>query len=372
MRRRRTRRPDSASASLSGTCRRPRRKRERRGELRLQVRLHAAGFVSHAVAAAERERLVPDSARRQLRRDGRPVRAADLRRSQELRRAGQRGGSRQRRLHGQGGKQPDAASLHAQVRRHGSGRDRNGVAAAERERLVPGSPRRQLRRDGRPVGAADLRSSQELRRAGQRGGSRQRQPARTRRETAARRSLTLKYDATAPVATATASRQPNANGWYRAPLDVSFAATDALSGPPTCDAAKSYGGPDSGGGSRQRRLRGQGGKQRRGIARAQVRRHGSGRDRNSVAAAERERLVPDSPRRQLRRDGRACRGRRPATQPRTTAGRTAGRRSSAAPARTRRETAARHPSRSSTTRPAPRQRSRPRASRTPTGGSTPR
>ena len=59
-------------------------------------------------------------------------------------------------------------------------------------------------------------------------------------------SLTLKYDATAPVATATASRQPNANGWYRAPLDVSFAATDALSGPPTCEAAKNYGGPDSG------------------------------------------------------------------------------------------------------------------------------
>ena len=59
-------------------------------------------------------------------------------------------------------------------------------------------------------------------------------------------SLTLKYDATAPVATATASRQPNANGWYRAPLDVSFAATDALSGPPTCEAAKNYGGPDNG------------------------------------------------------------------------------------------------------------------------------
>jgi large repetitive protein len=59
------------------------------------------------------------------------------------------------------------------------------------------------------------------------------------------RAYTMKYDATAPQATATPSRQPNANGWYRAPLTVSFAATDAVSGTASCVAAKSYGGPDA-------------------------------------------------------------------------------------------------------------------------------
>jgi hypothetical protein len=58
-------------------------------------------------------------------------------------------------------------------------------------------------------------------------------------------SLALKYDATAPQASATPSRQPNANGWYNAPLTVSFAATDAVSGLDTCPAARSYAGPDS-------------------------------------------------------------------------------------------------------------------------------
>ena len=56
----------------------------------------------------------------------------------------------------------------------------------------------------------------------------------------------LKYDATAPVASATPSRQPNAAGWYRAPLTVSFAATDATSGLASCPAPKDYAGPDNG------------------------------------------------------------------------------------------------------------------------------
>jgi large repetitive protein len=58
-------------------------------------------------------------------------------------------------------------------------------------------------------------------------------------------SRTLKYDATAPQSTATPSRQPNANGWYRAPLSVTFGATDAMSGFDACDPAESYSGPDS-------------------------------------------------------------------------------------------------------------------------------
>jgi hypothetical protein len=57
-------------------------------------------------------------------------------------------------------------------------------------------------------------------------------------------SLPLKYDGTAPLATATPGRQPNASGWYRAPIAVTFAATDGLSGLESCDAAKTYSGPD--------------------------------------------------------------------------------------------------------------------------------
>ena len=204
---------------------RHRRERERRGELRLQVRRHGAGRDRDGLATTERESLVPRPARCQLRRHRRPVGVADLRSSRELRRTRQRGGSRQRHLHRQGGKQRRGIA-HAQIRRHGSGRDRDGVATTERESLVPGPSRCQLRRHGRPVGAPDLRSNQELRRTRQRGRS------------------------------------------------------------------------------RQRHLHRQGGKQRRGIAHAQIRRHRSGRDRDGVATTERERLVQRPARRQLRRDGR--------------------------------------------------------------------
>jgi hypothetical protein len=58
-------------------------------------------------------------------------------------------------------------------------------------------------------------------------------------------AVTVKYDATAPVASATPSRQPNANGWFNASLSVSYSATDALSGFASCDAAETYGGPDT-------------------------------------------------------------------------------------------------------------------------------
>jgi hypothetical protein len=58
-------------------------------------------------------------------------------------------------------------------------------------------------------------------------------------------SFPLKYDATIPQTSASASRQPNANGWYNAPLSVSFAGTDVTSGIASCDSPKSYSGPDS-------------------------------------------------------------------------------------------------------------------------------
>jgi hypothetical protein len=57
-------------------------------------------------------------------------------------------------------------------------------------------------------------------------------------------SFALKYDATAPLTNATPSRQPNANGWYTAPLTLSFAGSDATSGVDSCDAATTYSGPD--------------------------------------------------------------------------------------------------------------------------------
>ena len=179
------------------------------------------------------------------------------------------------------------------------------LAAAECQRLVPHTARRQLHGDRRALRAVDPATrSQDLRRPGQLRRLRSAASAATRPGNAGSASLAVKYDATAPVATATASRLPNANGWYRAPLDVSFAATDAVSGSSDLRSSQELRRAGQRDGSRQRRLHGQGGKQRRGLAHAQVRRHGSGRDRNSVAPAERERLVPDSPRRQLRRDGR--------------------------------------------------------------------
>ena len=58
-------------------------------------------------------------------------------------------------------------------------------------------------------------------------------------------SLTLKYDATVPATTATPDREPNANGWYRASVTVTFAGNDATSGMDSCDAAKTYSGPDT-------------------------------------------------------------------------------------------------------------------------------
>src|SRR4030095_15285386 len=55
----------------------------------------------------------------------------------------------------------------------------------------------------------------------------------------------LKYDATAPQATATPSRPADKNGWYNHSLTVSFAATDATSGPDTCPVQTTYSGPDA-------------------------------------------------------------------------------------------------------------------------------
>jgi hypothetical protein len=59
-------------------------------------------------------------------------------------------------------------------------------------------------------------------------------------------SLTLKYDATPPTATATPEREPDAGGWYNRQVAVAFAGADGLSGLAGCDAPKTYAGPDAG------------------------------------------------------------------------------------------------------------------------------
>jgi hypothetical protein len=58
-------------------------------------------------------------------------------------------------------------------------------------------------------------------------------------------SLTLRYDATPPTVTASASRSPDGNGWYREPLTVAFTAADGLSGVASCDGPAVYRGPDT-------------------------------------------------------------------------------------------------------------------------------
>jgi large repetitive protein len=58
-------------------------------------------------------------------------------------------------------------------------------------------------------------------------------------------SFTVKYDATPPQATATPDRQPNANGWYKAAVTITFAGTDTLSGLGSCPTPQNYAGPDA-------------------------------------------------------------------------------------------------------------------------------
>lgn len=64
-------------------------------------------------------------------------------------------------------------------------------------------------------------------------------------------SVTIKYDATSPVAAAAASRAPDSNGWYNRPLTISFAqAAGDVSGLDTCAPDAGYSGPDDASASR--------------------------------------------------------------------------------------------------------------------------
>ena len=58
-------------------------------------------------------------------------------------------------------------------------------------------------------------------------------------------SFGLSYDATPPAVTVAAARVPDSRGWYNHAVAVAFSGVDATSGGVSCDAAKTYGGPDS-------------------------------------------------------------------------------------------------------------------------------
>ena len=75
-------------------------------------------------------------------------------------------------------------------------------------------------------------------------GERLRAPAATSRGTSARPgSFALKYDATAPSATASPARAPDANGWYNHAVGVGFSGTDAGSGVDSCAPRPPTAGP---------------------------------------------------------------------------------------------------------------------------------
>jgi hypothetical protein len=58
-------------------------------------------------------------------------------------------------------------------------------------------------------------------------------------------SFGLKYDSTAPALAPSPDRSPNANGWYRNPVTVSWNGSDKTSGIASCPTSSTYTGPDS-------------------------------------------------------------------------------------------------------------------------------
>ena len=62
--------------------------------------------------------------------------------------------------------------------------------------------------------------------------------------TSAPATFAFKYDATPPTVSPSVDRPPDGKGWYRKPVTVSFAGTDATSGVVACTAPTRYAGPD--------------------------------------------------------------------------------------------------------------------------------
>lgn len=59
----------------------------------------------------------------------------------------------------------------------------------------------------------------------------------------------LQYDATAPVVTVSADRDPDSNGWYNGAFTLTTNGTDGASGIASCSEVQPYSGPDTGAGS---------------------------------------------------------------------------------------------------------------------------
>src|SRR5437867_3146455 len=59
-------------------------------------------------------------------------------------------------------------------------------------------------------------------------------------------TFTFQYDGSGPIVTATPDRASDSNGWYNHALTVTFSATDATSDRVVCDEPVTYGGPDAG------------------------------------------------------------------------------------------------------------------------------
>jgi hypothetical protein len=57
-------------------------------------------------------------------------------------------------------------------------------------------------------------------------------------------NFAFKYDATPPAVTPAVDRPPDAKGWYRKPLSISFTGSDATSGIAACTPPARYSGPD--------------------------------------------------------------------------------------------------------------------------------
>ncbi len=254
--------PDTATASLGGTCRDLAGNQSAAATLRVQVRRDEPVGDGGAVPAAERQRLVPGAAHGRLHRRRRNVGRQLVRGREELRRPGRRRRLCRRHL-------PRPGRQHRELR----------PSPSSTTRLPLRRARRPLARRMRTAGSTLRSPSASRGRTPCQGSSpvppprttpgptprraRSTEPAWTRPATPRTASLALKYDATPPQTTAAASRQPNAPaGTGRRSRQLRRHGRD-LDGR-LCEAAKSYSGPDSGAAVGQRHLPRQGRKHGRG------------------------------------------------------------------------------------------------------------
>ena len=272
--------PDSATASVAGTCTDKAGNHEQPARLRPEVRRDlpagdrrtpqrspdANGWYNRAVAFDVRRH------RRDLRRGRLP--GGDLHGPDSAHGIGHRplhGPRRQRRRPG----------LRAQVRRHrADGRRRHAGPAAQHGRLVqpPGRVALRRQRRDRPGSAAARRRPTRPRQRG-RLGARHVHRCRRQRQSGPR-AHALKYDATAPAITgADPARPADANGWYNRSVSVAFGGTDQTSGVDACTTATlQRAGQRHGLGARHVRRQGRQ-RQRPAPVRPQVRRDRTGGDR---------------------------------------------------------------------------------------------